>query len=156
MGAVKEYLDRAAFERGIQVGSAAWAVAIPVAECAPAVILPATEGVPTAAREGQRRRADLDPVRRHPAIGDHRRTVGLVGATRIGRRVQEPPWPFGLEVLLGDPCVTADEATVPDRPVSRSRSPSATWSRRRPVGRGARSRTGTHRPWSRAPAPTRC
>jgi hypothetical protein len=60
-------------------------------------------------------------------------TVGPVGASRTGRRVQDPPRPLGLEVLLGDPFVTADETTAPGRPVSRSRSPSATWSRRTPV-----------------------
>jgi phosphoglycerate dehydrogenase-like enzyme len=134
VGPVDEHLDGAAFERGIQVGSAARAVAIPVAECTPAMILPATKGVPTAAREDhQWRRADPNPVRWHPAIADHRRTVGPVGASRTGRRVQDPPRPLGLEVLLGDPFVTADETTAPGRPVSRSRSPSATWSRRTPV-----------------------
>ncbi|MDV7224099.1 hydroxyacid dehydrogenase, partial [Streptomyces prunicolor] len=53
VGPVDEHLDGAAFERGIQVGSAARAVAIPVAECTSAMILPATKGVPTAAREDQ-------------------------------------------------------------------------------------------------------
>ncbi|MDV7217806.1 hypothetical protein R5A26_17780, partial [Streptomyces prunicolor] len=63
-----------------------------------------------------------------------RRTVGPVGASRTGRRVLAPPRPFGLEVLPGDPFVTADVAGVfGARPASRSYSPWATWSRRTPV-----------------------
>nr|WSY50562.1 hydroxyacid dehydrogenase [Streptomyces sp. NBC_00886] len=91
---VKEHLDGAVFGRAIHVGSAAWADAIPVAEYRSAMIVPADKGVPTAAREYRRRRADPDLVRRYPAIGDYRRTVGLVGASRIGRRVLELPQPF--------------------------------------------------------------
>ncbi|MFD4503566.1 hydroxyacid dehydrogenase [Streptomyces sp. NPDC058457] len=111
-GTVKEHLDRAVFERGIMVGSAAWANAIPVAEYTLAMILLANKGVPAAAREYRRRRADPDLTRRYPAIGNYRRTVGLVGASRIGRRVLELLQPFDLEVLLSDPFVTADEATA--------------------------------------------
>ena len=133
VGPVEEQLDGAAFERGIQVGSAARAAAIPVAECMPAMILPATKGVPTAAREDQQWRRAAPIRTRSAGTRPSATTVGPVGASRTGRRVQDPPRPLGLEVLLGDPFVTADETTAPGRPVSRSRSPSATWSRRTPV-----------------------
>ncbi|MDV9177460.1 hydroxyacid dehydrogenase, partial [Streptomyces sp. W16] len=115
-------------------GSAAWADVIPVVECTPAMILQATKGVPTAAREDQRRRADPDPVRRDPAIDNHRRTVDMVDASRIGRRALELARPFALEsVLLGDPFVTVDEAVaLRVSPVSRTCSPPVAWSRRTP------------------------
>jgi phosphoglycerate dehydrogenase-like enzyme len=90
-------------------GSATWVNAIPVAEYTSA---PADKGVLTAARGYRRRRADPDLVRRDPVIGNHRRTVGLAGASRIGRRVLELPRPFDLEVRFGDPLVTADEAAA--------------------------------------------
>ncbi|MEV0186273.1 hydroxyacid dehydrogenase [Streptomyces sp. NPDC050625] len=111
-GTVKEHLDRAVFERGIAVGSAAWANAIPVAEYTLAMILLANKGVPTAVREYRERRADLDLARRYAVIGNYRRRVGLVGASQIGRRVLELLRPFDLEVLLTDPFVTVDEAAA--------------------------------------------
>ncbi|MCX5240011.1 hypothetical protein OG824_32880 [Streptomyces prunicolor] len=112
MGPVDEHLDGAAFERGIQVGSAARAVAIPVAECTSAMILPATKGVPTAAREDQQWRRAAPIRTRSAGPRPSATTVGPVGASRTGRRVLEPPRPFGLEVLPGDPFVTADVAGV--------------------------------------------
>jgi len=77
------------------------------------MIVPTDKGVPTAAREYRRRRPEPDLVRVYPAIGDNRRTADLVSASRIGRRGLELPQPFDLEVLLGDPCVTVDEAAAP-------------------------------------------
>jgi phosphoglycerate dehydrogenase-like enzyme len=50
-----------------------------------------------------------------PAIGNYRRTVGIVGAYRIGRRVIELLRPFDLEVVVADPYldqVGADELGV--------------------------------------------
>lgn len=44
------------------------------------------------------------------AIGNYRRTVGIVGASRIGRRVIELLKPFDYRLLLSDPTLDAAEA----------------------------------------------
>ncbi len=44
--------------------------------------------------------------------GNYRRTVGIIGASRIGRRVIELLRPFDLRVLLYDPYVAAAEAAA--------------------------------------------
>jgi phosphoglycerate dehydrogenase-like enzyme len=45
----------------------------------------------------------------YPEAGNYRATVGLLGASLIGRRVAELLRPFDLEVLLHDPYVADDE-----------------------------------------------
>jgi len=58
--------------------------------------------------------ADRNRARTHPmqrlAIGNYHRTVGIIGASRIGRRVIELLRPFEYRVLLFDPTVDAIEA----------------------------------------------
>jgi phosphoglycerate dehydrogenase-like enzyme len=44
------------------------------------------------------------------AIGNYRRNVGIVGASRIGRRVIELLKPFDYRLLLADPTLDAAEA----------------------------------------------
>ncbi len=43
-------------------------------------------------------------------IGNYRRTVGIIGASRIGRRVIELLKPFDYKLVLFDPTVSAAEA----------------------------------------------
>ena len=58
--------------------------------------------------------ADRNRDRTHPmqreAIGNYRRTVGIIGASRIGRRVIELLKPFDYRLLLSDPTLDAAEA----------------------------------------------
>ncbi|MFJ3669030.1 hydroxyacid dehydrogenase [Streptomyces sp. NPDC090106] len=106
-GSVKGFATPGLWRRGIAVSSAADANALPVAEYTLGVILLAGKDV-FARRE--RLRAD----RAHPGwgvvpgIGNHGRRVGVIGASRIGRRVIELLRPFDLRVSLTDPYV--DEA----------------------------------------------
>ncbi|WP_424531165.1 hydroxyacid dehydrogenase [Sphaerisporangium viridialbum] len=109
-GTVKGHLPPAVFARGIQVSSAAAANAVPVAEYTLAMILLANKAVPALAREYRARREDLGLLRRGDDIGNHRGVVGVVGASRIGRRVLELLRPFDLSPLLADP--HADAATA--------------------------------------------
>jgi phosphoglycerate dehydrogenase-like enzyme len=109
-GTVKGHVTGAVFDRGVSVTSAAWANALPVAEYTLAMILLCNKGVPALAREYHRLRTDLGLTGRYPGIGNHRRTVGLVGASLIGRRVLELLTPFELEVLISDPYLDPDEA----------------------------------------------
>ncbi|MEU2022792.1 hydroxyacid dehydrogenase [Streptomyces sp. NPDC016469] len=111
-GSVKHHITDACWERGLAVSSAAGANALPVAEYTLATILLANKRVPHSAhvyravRAGHDWRAELD------GAGNYRRTVGIVGASRIGRRVIELLRPFDLAVLLYDPFVTAAEAAL--------------------------------------------
>ncbi|MFJ2031990.1 hydroxyacid dehydrogenase [Streptosporangium sp. NPDC087985] len=111
-GSVKGHISPGVFARGIPVSSAAAANALPVAEYTVAMILLANKAVPALAREYRARREDLCLVRRPLDIGNHGRTVGLVGASRTGRRVLELLRPFDLQVLLADPFVDPPAASA--------------------------------------------
>lgn len=103
-GTVKGHLDHDVWDRGILVTTAAAANAYPVAEYTLAMILLAGKGVLPIAREY---RADpaLDVAARHPGIGNYRRTVGIIGASSVGRLVIDLLRPFDFEVLLYDPMI---------------------------------------------------
>src|SRR3954447_22204352 len=102
-GGVKGHVTDACWERGILVSTAADANAVPVAEYTLAMILLANKGVHRAAREYARRRGAMDLVAELPGVGNYRRTVGIVGASRIGRCVIALLGPFDLDVLVHDP-----------------------------------------------------
>jgi phosphoglycerate dehydrogenase-like enzyme len=102
-GTVKSHVTPAVFARSVQVSSAADANAVPVAEYTLAMILLANKAVPTLAREYRARPEAIDLIAEYPDIGNHGKTVGLVGASRIGRRVAELLRPFDVEVLVSDP-----------------------------------------------------
>lgn len=106
-GTVKAHVTEACWERGIEVTSAASANALPVAEYTLAAILFAGKRVREIADVYRR-----DRTRRHwpgmfPHWGNYRLTVGVVGASRIGRRLIELLRPFDMQVLLADPYVSA-------------------------------------------------
>ncbi|MFI7111103.1 hydroxyacid dehydrogenase [Nonomuraea sp. NPDC050227] len=107
-GSVKHHVTDACWERGIVVSSAASANAEPVAEFTLAAILFANKRVIDIARAYRARRANDDWDARFPGFGNYRRVVGVVGASRIGRRVIELLRPFDFEVLVSDPYLTED------------------------------------------------
>lgn len=109
-GSVKGHVGAAAWERGLLVSTAAEANAGPVAEYTVAMILLAGKGVPAAAAAYRRRRERVDLLREFPGVGNHRRRVGLVGASRVGRRVIELLRPYDLEVTVSDPYLDEAEA----------------------------------------------
>ncbi|MBB3136237.1 phosphoglycerate dehydrogenase-like enzyme [Rhizobium pisi] len=110
-GTVKGVIDDAVFAAGITVSHAAEANAVPVAEFTLAAII-------FAGKRTFRFRdlyvADRNRDRTHPmqreAIGNYGRTVGIIGASRIGRRVIELLKPFDYRLLLSDPTLDAAEA----------------------------------------------
>ncbi|MFI0962705.1 hydroxyacid dehydrogenase [Streptomyces sp. NPDC021080] len=106
-GSVKSFVTPAVWERGIVVSSAAAANALPVAEYTLAMILLAGKDV-FAHRERLRAERAFPYGEILPGIGNFGRRVGIVGASRIGRRLIELLRPFDLAVSLADPYV--DEA----------------------------------------------
>ncbi|MEU7023137.1 hydroxyacid dehydrogenase [Streptomyces sp. NPDC046203] len=106
-GSVKHHVTDACWERGITVASAAAANALPVAEYTLAAILFAGKRVLRSARQYAELRTEQPWADESAAWGNYRRTVGIVGASRIGRRVLDLLRPFDLEVLLYDPYLTA-------------------------------------------------
>ncbi|WP_244888258.1 hydroxyacid dehydrogenase [Streptomyces scopuliridis] len=106
-GTVKPIVSEAVWERGIVVSSAADANAGPVASCTIALItLAARRALTTAAgyADGWPDFADRS--------GADGLTVGIIGASRVGRRViaELVRSDAGFRVLLSDPYVTDEEA----------------------------------------------
>lgn len=110
-GTVKGLLGDSLFDRGISVSHAAQANALPVAEFTLAAIIFAGKKI-FRFRDlyvADRNRKRTQPIQAE-SIGNYGRTVGIIGASRIGRRVIELLAPFDYHVLLYDPMVDTDEA----------------------------------------------
>ncbi|GGA99135.1 2-hydroxyacid dehydrogenase [Brucella endophytica] len=108
-GSVKHFIAREVFEQDIVVSSAAEANAQPVAEFTLAMILLAGKRAFRFRHvyTQERSRQKIERLQSLP-IGNLGQTVGIVGASRIGRRVLQLLQPFDFECLLCDPF--ADEA----------------------------------------------
>ena len=102
-GSAKAHVTPVCWARGILVSTAAEANAQPVAEYTLATILLANKAARRAERLYRERRGRVDALAELPAAGNAGKTVGVVGASRIGRRVIELLRPFDLEVLVHDP-----------------------------------------------------
>jgi phosphoglycerate dehydrogenase-like enzyme len=106
-GSVKGFLDDVVWRRGILVTNAVAANAVPVAEYTLAAILFANKKVFQLNRFYTRHRENRAPwTAEAPGVGNYRKTVGIVGASHVGRLVIEYLKPFDLKVLLYDPYVT--------------------------------------------------
>ena len=103
-------LPASAFSRGIQVSNAGWLNAIPVAEFTVAMIVLANKRAFQARRMYRQRRARIDRELEFPTSGNRDKTVGIVGASRIGRIVLERLRDHDLHVQIYDPYLTASEA----------------------------------------------
>lgn len=110
-GSVKGLTSPAVWERGITVSSAAGANALPVAEYTLAMILLAGKDM-FAQRDRLRAQRAFPYGEIMPGVGNFGRRVGVVGASRIGRRLIELLHPFDLRVTLADPYVDATEAAA--------------------------------------------
>ncbi|WP_241995659.1 hydroxyacid dehydrogenase [Kribbella sp. VKM Ac-2568] len=106
-GSVKHFVDPAAFERGIQVSSAVVANALPVAEFTVATIILSGKRAFRLGAEYKLSKHRPDPSN---VSGNYGSTVGLLGASRIGRMVAERLRAFDLEVLISDPYLSEAEA----------------------------------------------
>ncbi len=119
-GTIKYILDPAVFEAGILVTNAADANAVPVAEYTLAAVIFANKRILELRdlyRTDNSRRSTWALM--DEPIGNYNRTIGLVGASRIGRKVAALLGHLDVEVLIADPYVTAgdpvlDHATLVD------------------------------------------
>ncbi|MFB8755325.1 hydroxyacid dehydrogenase [Streptomyces nigra] len=111
-GSVKGIVTPELWRRGIAVGSAAAANALPVAEYTLAMILLSGKDL-FAVRD--RLRAERDAFGGWgllPGIGNLGRRVGVIGASRIGRRLIGLLRPFDLVPALSDPYVGEETAAA--------------------------------------------
>lgn len=106
-GSVKGFLDDAVWRRGILVTNAVAANAVPVAEFTLAAILFANKRVLQLNRFYVEHRENRAPwTREAPGVGNYRKTIGLIGASHVGRLVISHLKRFDFRILLYDPYVT--------------------------------------------------
>jgi phosphoglycerate dehydrogenase-like enzyme len=110
-GSVRSLVGEALWERGVTVSSAVTGNALPVAEYTLAMILLA--GKDTFAQRERFRNTHTYPTPAETApIGNLGRRIGVIGASRVGRRLLELLRPYDFEVLLHDPYVSVTEAAA--------------------------------------------
>ncbi|MFF8394071.1 hydroxyacid dehydrogenase [Streptomyces sp. NPDC016172] len=110
-GSVRSLVGNALWERGVTVSSAVTGNALPVAEYTLAMILLA--GKDTFDHHERFRRSHAYPTPAETAAtGNLGRRIGVIGASRVGRRLLELLRPFDLTVLLHDPYVSPAEAAA--------------------------------------------
>lgn len=113
-GTVKGHVDPTCWDRGITVTTAAEANGYPVAEYALGFILLAGKRTFAKAQALQQEQAAYNTIRgllNSPAdVGNNGGVVGIIGASRVGRRLLSLLRPFNMSVLLADPTVSIEEA----------------------------------------------
>ncbi|BBC32021.1 4-phosphoerythronate dehydrogenase [Streptomyces graminofaciens] len=105
-GSVRTLVGEALWQRGVTVSSAVAGNALPVAEYTLAMILLAGKDV-FAHRERFRQTHTYPSPAETATTGNVGRRVGIIGASRVGRRLLELLRPFDLDVSLYDPYVDA-------------------------------------------------
>lgn len=108
-GSVRPQVSEELWRRGIRVTSAAEANAAPVAEFTFAAIVFAGKKAPFIAADPEVRRDDSRTIRRYGELSNEGRTIGVVGFSRIGRRVVQL-----VQQLEGVTCLVADPVVDPD------------------------------------------
>lgn len=108
-GTVKGHVEPACYAR-LRVSSAAAANAVPVAEFTVAAILLAGKRAFRLSRRYRELRGFRLWWNEVPPLGNYRKVVGIVGASRIGRLVIERLRAFDLELLVHDPLLDDAEA----------------------------------------------
>lgn len=109
-GSVKHHVTQACWDRGIVVSSAVEENALPVAEYTLGAILFSQKRVLEVSHAYKAIRGHVAWAAAYPSMGNYRRTVGIVGASRIGRRVIELLRPFDIDVVLADPTIDKGQA----------------------------------------------
>ena len=111
-GTVKPYVDSEVWRRGVIVTSAAEANALPVAEFTLGCILLSGKKAFDAARALAVQQGAFDRAGLASDVGNFHTTVGIIGASRVGRLVLELLRPLNFTVLLATPELSAREAQI--------------------------------------------
>ena len=111
-GSVKDTVDPHLLDSGVRVTSAANVNARPVAEFTLAYILLENKAVHDwiALYKDRRQSLHKDAYPGFAAVGNAGKTVGIVGASRVGRCLISLLQPFELDILVYDPVMTAADA----------------------------------------------
>ncbi|MGN7978345.1 hydroxyacid dehydrogenase [Microbacterium sp. 22195] len=104
-GTVRTFLDPAVYDRGIRVSTCASANAIPVAEFTLASIVFGLKRASRFAERLSRTKAVRDTAG-FPPIGTNGVTVGLIGASRVGRETLRMLRTLDVRILLHDPYIS--------------------------------------------------
>lgn len=110
-GSVRPLAGEALWDKSVAVSSAVTANAVPVAEYTLAMILLAGKDALVHRERFRRTHAQPTPAET-AATGNLGRRVGVIGASRVGRRLLALLRPFDFDVLLHDPYVDAAEAAA--------------------------------------------
>jgi phosphoglycerate dehydrogenase-like enzyme len=108
-GTVKHLVPRSAVSAGLLVSRANHSLVESVAEFTVAMLIAARRRVFTAA-DRYRSGAPIVPIISQRELRGS--TVGIIGASAIGRAVMELLQPFGVTILLADPFATAETAAT--------------------------------------------
>jgi phosphoglycerate dehydrogenase-like enzyme len=111
-GTVKAHLSPAVWKRGITVTTAAQANAGPVADYTLALILLAGKKAFAAGHALHRMQGSFEKQSLSVDVGNYGTTVGVIGASRVGRLVLELLRGFNFRVLLATPELTPAQAEV--------------------------------------------
>ncbi|NUP68066.1 MAG: hydroxyacid dehydrogenase [Nonomuraea sp.] len=111
-GTVRSFATDEVWRRGVLVTSAADENAIPVAEYTLAAIIFAGKKAPFLAQDALLRRTDWSSFIRREDLSNRERTIGVVGYSRVGRRVVERLRALEVEILVADPYADAAEVSA--------------------------------------------
>ncbi len=109
-GSIRGVATDAAWEHGVRFCSSADVNAIPVAEFVIAMILISNKKVLPLRERYRRARAPMHVHDLGDDVGNFRRTIGVVGASMVGRRVIDLLHRHDFEILLHDPYVDGPDA----------------------------------------------
>ncbi|MHA7984429.1 hydroxyacid dehydrogenase [Rathayibacter sp. CAU 1779] len=109
-GSLRGFATEAAWDRGVQFSSAADVNAIPVAEFVVAMILLVGKQVLPLRERYRQVRGQMYVHDLGDDVGNFRRTVGVVGASMVGRRVIDLLGKHDVEILLHDPYLGPSDA----------------------------------------------
>jgi phosphoglycerate dehydrogenase-like enzyme len=109
-GSVRSLISTAGWERPLLVTNAAVANAQPVAEFTLAAVVLAAKNA-FGAQEHYRSTHAYQSAEQTAAIGTYGRRLGVIGASKVGRRVLELVRPLDLDVAVSDPYLDAAQAT---------------------------------------------
>lgn len=110
-GTIKTFVTDSVFDRGISVSSAAEANAVPVAEFTLAAIIMGLKRTSRFVHQYRNENVKRN-LENMPPLGANNVTIGIVGASRVGRRVIALLRNLDVQVLVYDPYLSPEAAAL--------------------------------------------